>query len=232
MNNKESFVEKLNLSGDIKYEMSEVHSRIIGKLKDVYEVVFKREKKDFLSLKNMMYFKGGVASPDARPKLHEILDIFITLANHYDFLGDDEVTEYLKQKGIEIKITTPQIEDGPVVIAKDDTKKYEKSWKFAMNGEKELGTKKEVLNAILDRALVVQKTIEDEKEQINTHAENVESECLVKKQFFMKAVGIKVKELKKQSVDNEIVKMESDIESSKDIIEVFDTGEKKEEAQV
>jgi hypothetical protein len=217
MNNKESFVEKLNLSGDIKYEMSEVHSRIIGKLKDVYETVFKREKKDFLSLKNMMYFKGGVASPDARPKLHEILDIFITLANHYDFLGDDEVTEYLKQNGIEIKITTPQIEDGPV-----DTKKYEKSWKFAMNGEKELGTKKEVLNAILDRALVVQKTIEDEKEQINTHAENVESECLVKKQFFMKAVSVKVEELKKKSVDNALKKMEDDVVSNQEIISVFD----------
>jgi len=226
MNNKESFVEKLNLSGEIKYEMSEVHSRIISKLKDVYGIVFKREKKDFLSLKNMMYFKAGVASLDAKPKLHEVLDNFITLANHYEFLGDDELSEYLKQKGIEIKVTQPQIEDGPVVVSKDDTKKYEKSWQFSMNDEKELGTKKEVLNAILDRALEVQKTIEGQKEQVNEHAENVEAECQVKKPYFMKAVGIKVKELKKRSVDNEIVKMESDIESSRDIINIFDENKK------
>jgi hypothetical protein len=37
----------------------------------------------------------------------------------------------------------------------------------------------------------------------------------------MKALGIKVKELHKRSVDNEIVKIESDIESNRDIIEVF-----------
>jgi hypothetical protein len=225
MNNKDTFVEKLNSCGEVKYEMSEVHSRIIGRLKDVYELVFKREKRDFLSLKNMMYFKGGVENPDARPRLHEQLDKFITLINHYDFLDDDEISEYLKQHGIEIKVVTPQIEDGPVSITKEDTKKFERSWEFSMAGEKAPATKKEVLNIILDRALDVQKTIENKKEEINKDAEDVEAECLVKKPFFMKAVAIKVTELKKKSVDNELKKIEDDIASNQEVVEVFNTNE-------
>ena len=225
MNNKDAFMEKLNVCGEVKYEMSEVHSRIIGKLKDVYELVFKREKRDFLSLKNMMYYKGGVESPDARPRLHEQLDKLICLINHYDFLGDDEISEYMKEHGVEIKVTSPQMQDGPVRIEKEDTKAFERSWEFSMNGEKAPATKKEVLNSIIDRAIEVQKVIEDKKEEIEKGAEDVEAECLVKKFFFMKAVGIKVQELKKRSVDNEIVKIESDIESNRDIINIFNTSE-------
>lgn len=221
MNNKETFVEKLNVCGEVKYEMLEVHSRIIGKLKDVYQFVFNREKRDFLSLKNMMYFKGGIASPDARPRINDLLDTFINLFNHYEFLGDDEIKEYLKEHGIDISIIRPQIEDGPLVIAKENMKNFERSWNFAMNNEKAPETKKEILNLLLDRSIEIQKSIEDKKEELNKNASEVDMECQVKKQFFMKALGIKVKELKKKSVDNEIVKIESDIESNRDIIEVF-----------
>lgn len=223
MNNKETFVEKLNSCGETKYEMAEVDSRIIGRLKDVYEFVFKREKRDFLTLKNMMYFKGGVENPDARPRLHEQLDKFISLINHYDFLGDDEASEYLKNHGIEIKVFTPQIEDGPVSVTKEETKKFERSWEFSMAGEKTPATKKEVLNAILDRSIGVTKSIEDKKEEINKSAEDVEAECLVKKPHFMKAVGIKVTELRKKSVDNELKKIEDDITANQEVVDVFST---------
>ncbi|MDD5650259.1 MAG: hypothetical protein PHF86_07585 [Candidatus Nanoarchaeia archaeon] len=223
MNNREVFVEKLNECGEVKYEMSEIHSRIAGKLKHVYQLVFKREKRDFLALKNMMYFKGGIASPDSRPKLHEILDSFINLANHYNFLGDDELKEYLKTHGIEINIVQPSIEDGPVSVSKEETKNFERSWKFSMNNESIPGTKKEVLNSILDRAISIQKTIEDKKSEIEKSAEDVDIECQIKKPFFMKAISIKVQELKKRSVDNELKKVEDNIAASQDIISVFDS---------
>jgi hypothetical protein len=222
MNNKDVFVEKLQECGEVKYEMTEIHSRIIGKLKTVYSLVFKRDKKDFLSLKNMQYFKAGVASPDARPRLHEVLDVFINLANHYDFLGDDELKGYLESRGIKIEITTPQLVDGAVVVDKEKNKEFEQSWKFAMSNEAIPGTNKEVLNAILDRAIEVQKAIEDKKEEIDKKAEDVNLECQVKKPFFMKALAIKLQEMKKRSVDNELKKVEDDIEASKDIISVFD----------
>jgi hypothetical protein len=226
MNNKKTFVEKLNGCGEIKYELSEVHSRIIGKIKDVYELVFKREKRDFLMLKNMMFFKAGIENPDSRPRLHEQLDKFISLINHYDFLGNNEISNYLKEQGIEIKVIAPQIEDGPVNVIKEDTKKFEKSWEFSMVGETAPATKKEVLNMILDRALDVQKVIEDKKEKIDNDAEDVEAECLVKKPFFMKAVSIKVTELKKKSVDNELKKIEDDIVSNQEVVDVFDSNPK------
>lgn len=221
MNNKETFVEKLSSCSEVKFELSEVHSRIISKIKDVYEIVFKRDKSDFLALRNNMYFKGGVKTPDSRPMLHEMLDKFINLVNHYDFLGDDEIVGYLKQKGIELKVTQQQIQDGAVIVTKEDTKKFERSWNFSMNGEKIPTTKKEVLNMILDRSLEVTKTIEDKKEEIDKFCSDVETECQVIKPYFMKAVGIKVKEIQKKSVDNEIEKIETDIESNRDIIEVF-----------
>jgi len=222
LNNKETFIEKLNTCGEVKYEMSEVQSRIQGHLKNIYQFIFKREKRDFLTLKNMLYFKGGVASPDARPKLHEQLDVMINLINHYDFLGDDEIKGYLLQHGIEMNVVTPQIADGPIVLSKEDTKPFEQSWKFCLGNEKVPDTKKELLNEIIDRALDTQKSIENKKEEIDKNCVDVELECQVKKSFFMKAIGIKVKEIKKKSVDNEIAKMETDIESSRDIISVFD----------
>jgi hypothetical protein len=231
MNNKETFVEKLNECGEVKYEMSEVHSRILGRLKDVYKFVFNREKKDFLSLKNMMYFKAGVASPDARPRLHEVLDVFISLLNHYDFLGDDEIKCYLKEHGIEIELKKNQLEDGPVVVAKENTKNFERSWNFATNNQKIPETKKDILNALLDRAIEVQKIIEDKKEEVDKGANEVNLECQVKKPFFMRALAIKLKEMKKRSVDNELKRIEEDIDSSRDIIDVFDSTEKKDEEE-
>ena len=221
MNNKEVFIEKLNECGEVKYEMTEIHNRILGKLKSVYALVFKREKRDFLSLKNMQYFKGGVASPDARPRLHETLDTFINLANHYDFLDDDEIKTYLEAHGIKIEILVPQLVEEPVVIEKGKNKEFEQSWKFAMANEDVPGTNKEILNAILDRSIETQKAIEDKKEEINKKSEDVEVECQVKKPLFMKAIGIKLQELKKKSVDNEIKKVEDDIEASRDMILIF-----------
>lgn len=230
MNNKETFVEKLNECGEVKYEMTEIHSRILGKLKTVYYLVFKREKKDFLSLKNMQYFKAGVASPDARPRLHETLDTFVSLVNHYDFLGDDEIKDYLESRGITITVTRPLLEDGAISIAKEENKEFERSWKFAMSNEPIPGTKKEILNAILDRSIEVQKAIEDKKEEIDKKAQDVNFECQVKKPFFLKALAIKLMELKKRSVDNQLKKVEDDIEASRDIISVFD-GSKEEQTE-
>ena len=186
------------------------------------------KKRDFLSLKNMQYFKAGVASPDARPRLHEILTTVVNLINHYDFLGDDEIKEFFKEHGIEFNVIAPQFEDGPVVITKDDTKNFERSWKFAMNNEKTPDTKNEVLNMILDRALEVQKGVENKKEEIDKTADEVDAECQVKKPFFMKALGIKLAELKKRSIDNALKRIEDDVEASRDIISVF--NEAKEDA--
>ncbi|MDD5649640.1 MAG: hypothetical protein PHF86_04370 [Candidatus Nanoarchaeia archaeon] len=229
MNNKEVFVEKLNECGEVKYEMTEIHSRILSKLKTVYQLVFQREKKDFLSLKNMQYFKQGIASPDARPRLHEVLDVFVNLANHYNFLGDDELKEYLDSRGITFTITRPMLEDGAVSVSKEETKEFERSWKFAMANEAIPGTKKEILNAILDKAISVQKAIENKKEEIDKKAQDVDLECQVKKPFFFKALTIKIAEMKKRSVDNQIKKVEDDIEASKDIISIFDKAEEKTE---
>jgi len=226
MNNKEVFVEKLNASGEVKYEMSEVFSRILGRIKDVYSIAFKREKRDFLTLKNMMYYRGD--ETNETPRLHEFLNTFISLVNHYEFLEDDEIKTYLKEHGVEITLVTPQFSDDAISISKEDNKNFARAWNFSMNNEKVPETKKELLNAILDRSIEIQKTIEDKKEEINKNAEEVDIECQIKKSFFMKALGIKVQEIKKKSVDNQLKKIEDDIESSRDIISVFD--EKEEEA--
>jgi len=231
MNNKETFVEKLNICGEVKYEMCDIDNRIMSSIKSVYGFIFKREKKDFVSLKNMMYFKGGVASPDARPKLHEFLDGFIKLVSHYDFLGDDEIKTYLSEHGVDIEITQQQIQDGPASVSKEDTKNFERSWNFSMNNQKAPETKKELLNAILDRAVEIQHTIQDKKEEIEKGAEEVKIDCQIKKSFFMKALGIKVTEIKKKSVDNEIVKIEDDIQSSRDIISLFDENKQNESSE-
>lgn len=224
MNNKETFVETLVVCGEAKYEMSEVHNRILNRIKNLYAIVFKRDKKDFVSLKNMMYFKGGVASPDARPKLHEELDKFIKLANHYDFLGDDELKKYLEENGITISVTVPQFEDVPLALDKKEEKEFEKTWKFTMNNIAVPATTKGILNELIDRSIEVQKSIEDKKEQIEHGAEQVDAECQVKKPYFMKALGIKVQELRNKSVDNELKKIEDSIEASQEVINIFDAN--------
>lgn len=226
MNNRDTFVEKLNESGEVKYEMSEIHSRILGKLKQVYYIVFKREKKDFLTLKNMVYFKES--DTETKSRLHELLDNFTNLVNHYDFLGDDEIKEYLKINGIEFTIVKPQLLDGPIEIEKDSTKDFERSWKFAMANESIPQTRKEILNTILDKAIETQRAIEIKKEEIEKIAQDVDLQCQIKKPFFLKALAIKLLEIKKRSVDNQLKKVEDDIEASKDIISVFD--EKREQA--
>jgi len=218
MNNKDLFLEKMNESGDTKYEMSEIHSRIIGRIKSLYGLVFNREKKDFLTLKNMIFFKSGVPEPESRSRLHDMLDNFIHLANHYDFLGEDEIVEYLKEAGIEISFTKKLVEDGPVQIIKEEQKNFDKAWEFSMGGEPVPATKKEFLNVILDKALVEQKTVMDKKGKIDVNAEDVQNECMIKKPHFMKAINIKFKELKKRSIDNDIEDAEKDIVSAQEVV--------------
>jgi hypothetical protein len=221
MNNKEIFVEKLKESGEVKYEITEVHSRIIGKIKQVYALVFGREKRDFLSLKNMMFYKDGVPEPDSRSRLHDFLNTFVCLVHHYEFLGEDEISEYLKQAGIQITLSSNSLEDGDVKVAEDKEKLLKQSWDFAMVPDKMPEKKKEVLNIILDRALAVQKVILEKNSEIDEDASDVEADCQVKKPLYMKAIQIKVKELQKRSVDNELVKVEEDVGAALDMVSVF-----------
>lgn len=220
MQNKEIFIEKLNTCGETKYEMSEVHGTFMSGIKTIYNLVFKREKKDFLFFKNMMYFKGGTEASD-KPKLHVFLDSFINLVNHFDFIESNEVKKYLNAAGVDVNIVKPQFEDGPIIVDKEDRKKYGRTWKYAMLNMEEPESKKKMLAELIDRALSIQKTIEDKKDDIDKEADTVQVECMVKKPYFNKAVQIRVKEMKKKSVDNEIKKVEDAIEASQEIIEVF-----------
>jgi hypothetical protein len=224
MNNRETFVEKLNSCGEIKYEVSEVHNRVQNKLKNVYGLAFKTDKKNFGTLKTMQYFKGGVENPDARSKILDMLDKFINLVNHYEFIGDKEIVNYLAERGIQLTVLTPEIVDGPIVIEKDDEKEFNRSWSFAMPGEAAPATKKELLDKILKRSLEVQKDIENKNEQIEDGAKTVEDACSMKKALFMKALGIKYKELQKRSVDNELLKVEDELEATQDVVNYFKEG--------
>jgi len=231
LNNKEVFVKKLKESGEIKYEMTEVHNRIIGKLKQVYSLVFGREKRDFLSVKNMMFYKNGVPEPDSTSRLYDFLNTFVCLVHHYDFLGEDEIIEYLKEAGIELTISSNSLEDGDIKVAEDQEKNLKHSWDFAMVGDKMPEKKKELLNMILDRSLAVQKVILEKKSEIDEDADDVQADCQVKKPLFMKALQIKVKELQKRSVDNELVKVEEEIEAARDLVEVFKEQEEAKESK-
>lgn len=224
MNNQETFVEKLNSCGEIKYEVSQVHNRVQAKLKNVYGLAFKRDKKEFGSLKTMQYFKGGVENPDARSKILDMLDNFITLVNLYDFIGDNEITNYLSEKGIKLEVISPDIKDGQVEIEKEDAKEFKRSWSFGMTGQEPPATKKELLSLILQRSLEVQKDIENKNEQIEDGAKIVEEACSMKKPLFMKALAFKYKELQKQSVDNALLKVEDDLEATQEIVDYFKQG--------
>lgn len=224
MLNKEIFIEKLNNCGEVKYEMSEVQGQFMSGIKSIYNIVFKREKKDFLLFKNMKYFKSGIGDPDAKAKLHILLDNFISLLNHYDFIDDSEIVDYLKAGGVDVSITKPQFEDNPIIIAKEDRKKYYNSWKYAMRDREEPASTKAMLKELIDEALSTQKVIENKKSDIDKDVETVEVECMVKKPYFTKAIQIKVKEMKKQSVDNEIKKIEDAVEATQEIIEMFCGG--------
>lgn len=226
MNNKEVFIEKLKVCGEVKYEMSEVHNRILNGIKNLYQIAFKKDKKEFSNLKNAIFFRKGLELQDSKPKLHSKLDEIISLINHYELLENNRIKEYFEQHGIKIEVIVPEIEDKDLDISKEEKKKFEKTWNYTMVSEiaPEIPqTKKEFLKQILERSLNIQNVVEDKKEEIDKTAEEVDTECQIKKQHFMKALNIKLKELKMKSVDNELVRMETDIEASKDIISIFDT---------
>jgi hypothetical protein len=222
--NKDLFIENLNKCGEVKYEVSQVHNRVLSKLKNVYAIVFQADKKNFNSFRNMKFYQAGVQSPEARPKLHEFLDSFINLLNHYELIGDTSMTDYLKEHGVKTELLFPELKDGPVEIEKDKKKDFNNNWSFSMGEQKIPETKKELLREILIRSTEVQKESCTKQEQIEEGAKLVEDGCKIKKSLFMKALNIKCKEIQQKSVDNELVKVEEDMEQTQDIVDYFKDG--------
>jgi hypothetical protein len=224
MNNKEIFIEKLNACGEIKYDVSQINNRNIAKIKTLYSIAFKTDKKNFSALHNMKYSSANLKLDEEKSKLLTMLDNFIKLVNHYDFISDNAITGYLADNGIQVSLITSTLKDETIDLEnldKKERKEFEQAWQFAMPGQDIPSTKKELLNMLLERSLAVQKDSCDKQEKIETEAKAVEDSCEVKKSLFMKALNIKYKELQKRSVDNELVKVEEEMEKTQDIVEIF-----------
>lgn len=209
MENKELFEKKLTECGEIKVDISEVHNAQIKILGKLFKHKFGKKPKEFMFMKDLLYYKNGVPNEDSISRVSQIVEKFILMIKYHKFLGiDRDIYKILNNHGISI-----DVENHDISGEKYNNSKFEKLWDVTFNGTDIPDTDQGVLRFLLDESLHVKGTVENLKEEIKEEALIVESETKIGQNNFMKAVSIKEKKLKGKDPDLEkIIKHIQDLE--------------------
>lgn len=194
-----------------------------GELKKAFELVFGEHgfgKGDFKRLADMVYYQGGYPSENSPPKEVALADDVARVLHLENILDRDTFKEYLKERGIEVKLTTVVERDGTWSLEsdkEDDLKNY-------LAGAGIQGSPPrmyhEFLNTLVDRALEMQKEICQTADTIKVDAAaEVETKFKIKKGSFIKAVNLAAVKLRKgegkmaEKLDEYLEKLENQEEA-------------------
>lgn len=204
MENKELYTKKLDESGNVRKEINDVHRRSLKDLQIQFSKVTGLDHRLFIIAKDMLYYSGGYPNENSRAKLDVMVERFAAICKILRFLGEESIlNEYLKQYGIDVKITVG-FENKEVDF---EGKKQKMS---------------DVSNSLMEKALSLQEIICKLSDSIKiVAADEVEKKCGIKRPHFVGAVNLKYKQLKGRNLDDDLSKINVDIVSNTESISVF-----------
>jgi hypothetical protein len=186
MKNKKLFNESVETGAEINVEIKQVLNPEISSLQKAFKAVF-----GFNGAIAKKYSEYFLASQTADPKIAKVLSAFgelytiNTLNNNYF-----QIQSYLKEK-YNIVISQDEL---PVFKSKKPAKLNE-IWLGAFNQDYKGESKKEALDAILEKMNSLVDSVIKNKQQLSEEiAPEVEEQCEVEKALFNSVVGFKTAE--------------------------------------
>jgi hypothetical protein len=217
MNNvtfEKSVNELATLKDDIRRK-----NPVIRAMHRIFTAVFKREAREFAILSDMRFWRKGNPTPDSTAKINKFLDKFAILAHYYHFMGDNEIENYLKTKGIDI---TPNIQllDTAINMGNIDPN----DWQEAM-GDGDAGIPdrtQAVLLSLLERSEEIKKDIYKYTDTFKQTVEDTSTKENLRPGHVSKAAHLRYKQGLKKSVDKDIAKVKQDVISAEESISIFE----------
>ena len=190
--NVKIYQEKLDESIEIRKEINE---ELWTEMKSLSKSFFETTgctNKEFISVKNHLYYKGGYPNENSRARLENTVENFVSLCRILDFLGrTDDLNEYLKTYGLKIEILNPMKKDKLIINA---------------------------ANKIMNKALELQAIICEKADIIKiTNAQEIDEQCEIIKNHFIKEVNLNVKKQKGSKTEGIDEKFDKEIISAEKI---------------
>jgi hypothetical protein len=219
MRNEEQFTTLVNEAAAKKYEASAHHGLSIKDATKIFKKGFGKDPKDIKLIKDTVFYKNGYPNENSPGKLHKIFAEFAAVLKYYNYLGmERELEGYFKMFGFSSELTSLSFYsqlDAP--IKAKDSKKLTKTYNqlFHPDDEYELEniSKSDLLHKLLGLLVLKEQALCDIKDEVKFKIEpEAEEECDVQKKHFSKVVALKVQDLKKGNVKENLEKLELDRE--------------------
>jgi len=231
LRNQELYVQELNNSASTRYELNEIHWKEMNNALKLFDLAFDKNRKDLVTTKNMLYYKGGYPSETTPPRLWSVVNQLHTILMYFTYIDKmDEINPYFEEFGIKVELKTNEFyEQLDIPIEELDKKTINKikniyNKLFHPEEEDEILklTKKQLFKKILEFTLQKQSVICSLADTIKIEAaEKVEEECDIKKPSFQKAVFLKYKDLKNGDITEDIAKIEAAVDNIEVAISVL-----------
>lgn len=181
------------------------------------------DKKFFGFLHQLNYYTGGKPNVTSPPRLDEFLDKFVVLIKYYELMGNlDEVSSYLNRSGIEIKSTSPLVDEELEISPEDISSDW---WNELFGDFKKDITMSSYLSKLLEKSYRIQEEICSSANVIKKEkAKEIKEKCGIKKPHFIKVVSAKAKMLKKDKSGEKQVKLDvrEDVFNYDDATSIFE----------
>lgn len=223
--NPKNFEKSVDKIATVKKDIYDRKSVFLA-VRRLFHDIFDRDSREIDLIAQMRFWKKGFPDQDNPGKLSKFLDKFSILVFLYDFIGDNEVKEYLKQKGITVT-NNPYLNDLKLEQNDFAEKIDEQDWYDAFGKTDPPDQTKDLFEQLVNRYVEILGEIFESNEVINEEAEAVEATENIKKGHVQKAAQLRFKELMKKKIVKDLKKIGDDIESVSQAISIFEKEEEK-----
>jgi len=185
----------------------------------IFEDVFQRDTREFSILSDMKFHRDGFPEQDSTSRLHKLLDKVALMMHWYNFLGDEEIVQYLKTKGIKFDLSV-QLIDMQLNADVIDPVEWDDAMGTASAGIPDHSAA--VLATLLERMEDLMKEVYDARLAIAEKAEKVQEDEGIKKSYVERAATIRAKQLKNKPIDKDVAKVAHDADSANLSISIFE----------
>lgn len=214
--NKE-YVELVEDSATIRVELDEVIRPRYSAIKKIVKRLFKQKPAFFKFAVDMQYYQGGYPKAESPAKIKPFAEKLSHLVMIYEATEKlENLNTFLAQYGI--KVARLESAENPYLAPITFDEKAQTLWDN--NIGRDAKTPADAIRILLAEALDVQKEICETADKVSVEAAaKAESDFGLKKGSFMKAVGVKVADIKKGEGDAKLAALDENITNLEQAIE-------------
>jgi hypothetical protein len=232
MQNQDFFIKKTEECAYIKYDIKEEHIKKLTAAQGIYKGVFNRSSKEFKTLVDTLFYTTGKLNENSVSKIQMLVQ---TVAMTYTLLKEidnDMLNEHLEQYGLKI-IVDQEYTNNELLFDNDwrngDKKRLKSvlsNWDYLFGEAEEIpSNNSELLSKIIILSLETQETIFKLNNEIKeSHAIEIEQECDIEKQNFLKSVELQYKKITGKDINEIVEKEKTKMDALEEVYDIVNNG--------